>query len=368
MFKQLIINLLFMVFTCGAAAQIAAIKSPFQKKAMPASQSHFFNAFQKQINAAIPSLGSFAVWRHNSIMYQHYFHGASATTPFNIKSITKSICSAIAGIIKNKGLLPDLNTPVVNILTEYAPRVYPPDVWYREDRLWHDSLRRIMTIKDILTMQTGLAWSDFGPTVDAFLLSPDPVKYTMEIPYDEAPGYTFNYCSGASATFEAVLERVLKSDLKLFADSNLFTPAGISVNSWQTDPTGRYCGASELFLTMPDLMKFGVLYLHNGIANGKQLIPQSWIKESWQAHATLNKWPVLPNANGYGYYWWRRKSNGYQAYIASGAGGQLICIIPSLDMVLVTTCFMNERNRGRPEIKLLHHYIDRVVKELVRVQ
>jgi CubicO group peptidase (beta-lactamase class C family) len=140
----------------------------------------------------------------------------------------------------------------------------------------------------------------------------------------------------------------------------------MSMQRWDTDPLGRYSGASESFLTAPDLMKFGLLYLHNGKANGKQVISPSWIKESWEAHATLNKWPVLPHANGYGYYWWRRKTNGYQAYIASGAGGQLICVIPALDMVLVTTCFWNDANRGRVEIKLLHSYIDKVVKEIIQ--
>ncbi|NOT93953.1 MAG: serine hydrolase [Ferruginibacter sp.] len=326
----------------------------------------FFLTFQKKINTAIPSLGSFAVWQKEGLVYEHYFHGASDTTQFNIKSITKSITSAIGGIVRDKGLLPDLNTPVVNILTEYAPpALYPHNVWYAEDRLWHDSLRRVMTLKDILTMQTGLAWNDFGATVNGLLFSTDPVRYTLEVPYDEEPGQTFNYCSGASTVFEAVLERLIKTDLKLFADTNLFNPIGIKNKRWDTDPMGRYSGASEMFLTTQELMRFGLLYLHRGNSNGQQIIAESWIKESWAAHAKLNKWPVLPHANGYGYYWWRRKTNGYQAYIASGAGGQLICIIPKLDIVIVTNCFMNDKNRGRMEIKLLHLFIDQVVKEMI---
>jgi CubicO group peptidase (beta-lactamase class C family) len=57
----------------------------------------------------------------------------------------------------------------------------------------------------------------------------------------------------------------------------------------------------------------------------------------------------LPGYNGYGYFWWRRKTNGHQAYIASGAGGQLIAVIPDLEMVLVANCFLNEENSGREE-------------------
>jgi len=339
-------------------------KLPYRQPNKSEYNSNFFPSLQKEINLAIPSLGSFAVWRHNTLLYEHYFHGCNDTTLFDVKSVTKSVTSALGGIIKDKGLLPDLNTPVVDVLTEYAPPTkYPPNIWYLEDKLHQDSLRRMMTLKDILTMQTGLAWDDFGATVWGFLFATDPVKYTLEVPYDEDPGQTFNYCSGASAIFGAVLAKLIKSDLKSFADTNLFTPIGISCKRWDTDPMGRNSGATELFLTTQDMMKFGLLYLHNGKSNGKQIISESWIKESLAEHAKLNKWPVLTTPNGYGYYWWRRKTNGYQAYIASGAGGQLIFIVPKLDMVIVTSCVMNDKNRGRTEIKLLHGFIDRVIKE-----
>jgi CubicO group peptidase (beta-lactamase class C family) len=72
----------------------------------------------------------------------------------------------------------------------------------------------------------------------------------------------------------------------------------------------------------------------------------------------------LPDANGYGYYWWRRKINGHQAFVASGYGGQLICVIPDLKVVIVTTCFVDDRNRGRSEIKRLHEFINKIVKEI----
>jgi CubicO group peptidase (beta-lactamase class C family) len=367
--KYLVLRIYFLFFLLlsifvESQSQNLNTKLPYKQQAKNEYSPTFFSALQVEMNKAIPSLGSFVVWRHNALIYEHYFHGCTDTTLFDVKSITKSVTSAIGGIVKDKGLLPDLNTPVISILTEYAPPTnYPPNIWYLEDRLWHDSLRRIMTIKDVLTMQTGLAWDDFGPTVMGFLFASDPVKYTLEVPYDEEPGQTFNYCSGASAVFEAVLEKVIKSDLKLFADTNLFAPIGISCKRWDVDLMGRYSGATEMFLTAQDMMKFGLLYLHNGRANGKQVISESWIKESLAAHATLNKWPVLTTPNGYGYYWWRRKTNGYQAYVASGAGGQLIFIVPKLDMVIVTSCMMNDKNRGRKEIKLLHSFIDKVIKE-----
>lgn len=62
-------------------------------------------------------------------------------------------------------------------------------------------------------------------------------------------------------------------------------------------------------------------------------------------------WDVVPNANGYGYYWWRRQTNGHQAFVAVGHGEQIICIVPDLQMIITTTCFLGEKNTGRIELK-----------------
>ena len=113
-----------------------------------------------------------------------------------------------------------------------------------------------------------------------------------------------------------------------------------------------------------DMIKFGLLYLNEGRVNGKQIISKSWINESTSEKVILNEWDVLPDANGYGYYWWRRKINGHQAFVASGYGGQLICVIPDLQIVIVTTCFVDDRNRGRSEIKRLHEFINQIVKKM----
>ncbi len=322
----------------------------------------FFSLFGNDINKAIPSIGSFAVWRHNALIYERYFHGATDSTLFNVKSITKSVVSAIGGIAKDKGLLPGLQTPVLHILPEYVPpTAYPANLWFISTKKENDSIRGTLTLQDLLTMQTGFQWNDFDNLAAAYVSSSDPVKLMLELPFADYPGQTFNYCSGAASIFGAVLSKLIQSDLKEFANTYLFNPIGTNVRSWDTDPSDRYVGASEMYLTNPDLIRFGLLYLHKGQVGNKQIIAESWINESLAEHATLNKWPVLPNANGYGYFWWRRITNGYQAYVASGACGQLICIIPKLDMVIAATCFINSKNRGRSEIKLLHSFIDKVV-------
>ena len=182
----------------------------------------------------------------------------------------------------------------------------------------------------------------------------------MDLPFANTPGTRFVYCSAASSVFSAALEKMVKEDLKKFADKNLFAPAGITLTNWYTDPVGRWVGASEMHMTSRDLLRFGLLYLNKGKSGNVQLIPEAWVKESWAAHATLDYWDILPGANGYGYYWWRRKTNGHQAYIASGAMGQIITVIPDLEMVIVANCFLNNANRGREELRRIHEFVNEI--------
>jgi CubicO group peptidase (beta-lactamase class C family) len=101
------------------------------------------------------------VWSHGAIVYEGYFHGASEEISFDIKSI---MLSALAGIAKDKGLLPDINTPVLPFFSEFAkPHSSLPDVWFVDEKGYQDSIRATLRLRDLLTMQTGLERSDFGP-------------------------------------------------------------------------------------------------------------------------------------------------------------------------------------------------------------
>jgi len=310
----------------------------------------------------VTNLGAFLVWRHDALIYEGYFHGFTRDSIFNIKSASKSVLSAIAGAARDRGYLPNLDTPVLAILPEYGvPSRHTPTNWFANDIADDDTVRTMLSLRHLLTMQTGLEWNDFGELIEAFTYSSDPVRFTLDIEFAEIPGHTFNYCSGGAHTFGVALARSVPGDLWKFADSSIFTPAGIKLYRWNTDPELRYIGGCDVYFTPQDMMRFGILYLNKGRSNGKQILSQSWVEESTAEHAKLNYWEVLPGANGYGYFWWRRKSNGHQIYVASGICGQLICVIPDLDMVIVTACSCGEEN-GRAEIKRLHLIMDKIIK------
>lgn len=92
-------------------------------------------------------------------------------------------------------------------------------------------------------------------------------------------------------------------------------------------------------LSARDLARFGLLYLQHGKWNDHQVLPQEWVKESTSPHSDLG------NGRGYGYMWWTyaKRSYGdrypalnrYDAYAASGTGGQAIIVVPEAELVVV---------------------------------
>lgn len=82
------------------------------------------------------------------------------------------------------------------------------------------------------------------------------------------------------------------------------------------------------------MAKFGMLYLNDGLWNGKQVISKEWIEQSLAKHAVIA-------GLDYGYLWWTRylDANGTRYYgkLAQGNGGQKIYIFKALHLVVVIT-------------------------------
>lgn len=92
-----------------------------------------------------------------------------------------------------------------------------------------------------------------------------------------------------------------------------------------------------MYLTSRDLSKLGLLYLHNGMFNGKQIINETWIKESLINTANADLTNINPEVTGYGYSWWLETIKEKEVFSAKGACGQFVTVIPELELVITTT-------------------------------
>jgi CubicO group peptidase (beta-lactamase class C family) len=296
---------------------------------------------------AWPELGVHAVLieRTGQLIYEEYFDGfderwgeslgrvtMSAEVRHDLRSVTKSVVSALVGIAVGSGAIPGLDRPVVDWFPEF-PELNTPD-------------RRRVTLAHALSMTSGLQWNEdlpyTDPRNDEIVMTGDaqPLRYALARPFARLPGSAFTYNGGLTQVMAAVLERATKVPIEEYARSRLFAPLGISDVEWVGDLAGMPAAASGLRLRARDLAKFGSLYLHGGRWDGTQVLPADWVDQS-----TRRQFRFQPRGGadaggefGYAYFWWYNcyptDAGLVEARTAVGNGQQRIFVLSGLDMVV----------------------------------
>jgi CubicO group peptidase (beta-lactamase class C family) len=154
------------------------------------------------------------------------------------------------------------------------------------------------------------------------------------------PGSGWDYSGFSSHLLGVIVARACDADLMDFATEHLFDPLGIEPGDWITDREGYRNGHADLELSALDMARFGHLYLDGGRFQGQQVVPESWIEDSWTPY-TEGAWYHKVGDNfdrtAYGYQWWIIDAGPHTYYLAWGHGGQQIAVLPEMDMVVVVT-------------------------------
>ena len=300
---------------------------------------------------SLPNTHSVLISKSGRIIYENYFDGYNSQIPHDMRSASKSISSAIVGIAKDKSLFNNVEQSIFDFL----PKEY---------QIYKDSLKSKIDIKSLLTMSSGLDAVDFGikrkslASEDNYQPTQDWTKTILQAPMINEPNTHANYGSANPYLLGVAMDAVVSEPLELFIDKNLFQKLGISNYIIQTDITGRPYFGGGMYLTPRDMMKFGELYLNKGKSNGKQILSENWINDSFKNYCVLEN---TADKNGYGYLWWHNKyefnGTSIKSTEARGAGGQYIFVLPKLEMVVVITSG-NYRNgkTQQPEL-ILEKYI-----------
>ena len=261
---------------------------------------------------------SLILMRNGFIVYEEYFNGSHASDSNNIASVSKSILSALYGIAVEKGYFQSTEERVADHLPAYFEEASDP-------RLLD------LTLHDMLTMTHGLAWEE-NETERFLNRSEDWVADILSLPVSNEPGTLFHYSTGASHVMSAVLTEATGISTCEFAHRNLFEPLGIEAEFWGVDPQGYYTGGHSVSMTAREMARFGQLFLDEGRWQGEQIIPGWWV-----AASTTPRIDIGNDYAGYGYYWWLNHIATYDLYSALGAGGQILHVIPELELLMVTT-------------------------------
>ncbi|MCB7479835.1 serine hydrolase domain-containing protein [Christiangramia sediminis] len=300
---------------------------------------------------SLPNTHSVLISKNGKIIYENYFDGYNSKIPHDMRSASKSISSAIVGIAKDKYLF---NT-VDQSIFEFLPKKY---------QINKDSLNSKIDIKSLLTMSSGLDAVDFGikrksvASEDNYQPTQDWIKTILDAPMINEPNKHANYGSANPYLVGVAMDSIISEPLEIFMDKNLFQKLEISNYIIQTDMTGRPYFGGGMYLTPRDMMKFGKLYLNKGKSNGKQILSEKWINDSFKNYRVLEN---TADENGYGYLWWHYNyelnGDSIESIEARGAGGQYIFILPKLEMVVVITSGNYRNSKTQQPEKILEKYI-----------
>jgi CubicO group peptidase (beta-lactamase class C family) len=241
-----------------------------------------------------------------------------------LQSVTKSVTAMVLAIALRDQPAggAGVDTPALDVLD---PGRVPP---VRDDRM------RAMTLGDLLTMRSGLAWAESGRDyvrgagndVLAMIETDDWTRFVLDRPMAGDPGTRFNYDTGAAHLVSAAVTDLTGRSAEELAAGALFAPLGIRDWHWKRAPEGVSVGGFGLLLRPPDLAKLAFLALHRGRWNGRQVVPAEWMEAS-----TTDLVGRPPHQ--YGRMWWLDRADGY-AHMA-GLYGQLAAVHPGHDLVVV---------------------------------
>jgi CubicO group peptidase (beta-lactamase class C family) len=273
------------------------------------------------------------VMKAGRIIAERYADGVGPETQLLGFSMTKSVMSALTGILVRQGKL-KLDGPA------------PVAAWQNPD-----DPRHAITVDQLLRHTAGIA---LGSSLQASLgsvLEPvntmkfvedDMATYAATIPLATAPGTVWNYHDGNTIMLAHLIRNAAggkPEDALRFARRELFAPLGMNHVTLQLDGAGTIEGSSKMLASARDWARFGQLYLNDGVAGGKRILPEGWV--NYSATATPNAWV------GIGAGFWTNQGDSFgakfrvthgwprDAFFAKGTIGQYTIVIPSERLVIV---------------------------------
>jgi len=292
---------------------------------------------------SLPRMHSLLVGWHGRRVLERYFHGRNAAQTQNVKSVSKSVISALVGIAIDDGYIGSAREPIARFFP--ATRQSGPD-----------AAKGRITVGNLLSMQAGLETTS-NRNYGAWVLSPNWVKAVLDQPFVDAPGTTMIYSTGNTHLLSAILTEVTGKSTLEFARDALGEPLGFRLASWPQDPQGIYFGGNNMRMTPREMLAFGQLYLDDGRIGSRQVVPSAWIKASFQARAQSTRHPD----RYYGYGWWIGDMAGFRCAYAWGYGGQFIVLVPDLDLVVVTTSSSTPGPQRREHTRRVYDLVENLV-------
>ncbi|CAA2104929.1 hypothetical protein VVAX_03004 [Variovorax paradoxus] len=320
---------------------------------MPAGAAPGVNAnrVSQAIDAAfdVPQAytAAFVVTHKGRIVGERYMSGIGPTTPLESWSMGKSVTATLLGTLIRQGDY-QIDQPA------------PIPEWQADG-----DKRKEIRISDILHMSSGLRIkAPDDPDFDPNGTYPDHVyfytgrinafNYAATRPQQWPPNTVGRYRNTDPVLANYLVRLAVEKrgeEYLSFPQRALFDKIGIRTMTLETDPHGNFLAQGYDFMSARDWARLANLYLQDGVWNGERLLPEGFVKfvstvaPAWAA----DKRPI------YGGFFWLNGTGTWpvptSAYYMLGAGGQVVLIVPSHDLVVVRMGFDKGEPAAAPSLR-----------------
>ena len=302
-----------------------------------------------------PQVHGVLIARHGKLVFEEYFHGEHRDRLHETRSAAKSLTATLIGAAMHARAPLQLSTPVYAAMNGGQP---PADL---------DPQKRTMTLEHLLMMRSGYFCDDSNPdapgnenTMQEQTEEPDYYRFTLRLPLDREPGAKGVYCSIDPNLALGVLNRTTGESVLTLADRLLGEPLQFGTYGWPINRAGQPYGGGGMWVLPRDFLKLGQVMLDGGLWHGKRILDADFAKRAGSPLHDLNRIQ-------YGYLWWNieypYKDRKLRAYFAGGNGGQLVMVVPELDLVIAT---YGANYADRVMLVLQQEYVPRYILPAVR--
>lgn len=263
------------------------------------------------------------VIKDDKIRYEKYYMGGDENTLFSSNSIGKSFVSALFGIAVSEGYIESVDDPLGKYIKEFRGT----------------ELENI-PLKACLQMASGIDFdedNDMSKFSLKTLLAIPSIQAISKYGVQEEPFTQRRYLSINTEILGEVIVQATGQNLSQYMEDKLWTKIEVQQEAYWTLNNDKELAMGGLSVSLRDYARFARLYLNNGVYDGKQIIPEQWVKDSLDASAPYSK----PGADGipyaalgYGYQWWIPAGT-EQEFAAIGVYGQWIYVNPTSNTIIV---------------------------------
>lgn len=267
-----------------------------------------------------PRVHALLVARNGRLVLDEYFRGYDVDQPHDLRSASKTMTSIMLGAAMQQGAT--LDGQPLGAATAVS--------------------RDGMTLGHLLSHSGGLADNDDDEaspgnedTMQSQTVQRDWYAFFMALPRLAAPGSTYSYCLAGINMAGGVIARATGQWIPRLFERQRAAPMSFGPYGINLMPTGQAYSGGGMRLLPRELLKFGQLYLNRGLWKGARLVPSSWVRTS-TAHVIDR---VDGSTDGYGWHRYLLAVAGkrYQTYAAGGNGGQILLVVPELQLTIAVT-------------------------------